>query len=44
MLEEALAAEHFPVTELVLGDSTFSGAALIARYAQYGGGLLTPLQ
>ena len=44
VLEEALAAEHFPVTELLLADSTFGGAALIARYAQYGGWLLTPQQ
>jgi hypothetical protein len=44
VLEEALAAEHFPVTELLLGDATFGGAALIARYAQYGGWLLTPQQ
>jgi hypothetical protein len=44
VLEEALAAEHFPVTELLLGDATFGGAALVATYAQAGGWLLTPQQ
>jgi hypothetical protein len=43
-LEEALRAEHFPVTELLLGDSTFGGADLVALYAQQGGWLLTPQQ
>ena len=40
----ALAAEHFPVTALLLGDSTFGGADLVALYAQHGGWLLTPQQ
>jgi hypothetical protein len=44
VLERALAAAHFPVTELLLGDATFGGAALVALYAQHGGWLLTPQQ
>jgi hypothetical protein len=44
MLEEALRADHFPVTELLLGDSTFGGADLVALYAKQGGWLLTPQQ
>lgn len=44
VLEHALAAKHFPVTELLLGDSTFGGADLVATYAQHGGWLLTPQQ
>jgi hypothetical protein len=44
VLEQALAAERFPVTELLLGDSTFGGADLVAAYAQHGGWLLTPQQ
>jgi hypothetical protein len=44
VLEEALAADHFPITELLLGDSTFGGAALVATYAQHDGWLLTPQQ
>jgi hypothetical protein len=44
VLEVALATDHFPLTELLLGDSLFGGAALIALYAQHGGWLLTPQQ
>lgn len=44
VLEEALAADQLPVTELLLGDSTFGGADLVATYAQHGGWLLTPQQ
>ena len=44
VLEEALAADHFPITELLLGDSTFGGADLVATYAQHAGWLLTPQQ
>ena len=44
VLEEALAAEQLPITELLLGDSTFGGADLVATYAQHGGWLLTPQQ
>jgi hypothetical protein len=44
VLEEALAADHLPLTELWLGDSTFGGADLVATYAQHGGWLLTPQQ
>jgi hypothetical protein len=44
VLEEALAADHLPITELLLGDSTFGGADLVALYAQQGGWLLTPQQ
>jgi len=43
-LEQALTAEHFPVTELLLEDATFGGADLVARSAQQGGWLLTPQQ
>jgi hypothetical protein len=34
VLEQALAAEHVPVTELLLGDTTCGGANLVATYAQ----------
>jgi len=44
VLEQALTAEHFPVTELLLGDATFGGADLVATDAQHGGWLLTPQQ
>jgi len=44
VLEEALAADHFPMTEVLLGDSTFGGAALGALVAQHGGWRLTPQQ
>ncbi len=44
VLQEALAADQLPVTELLLGDSTFGGAGLVATYAQHGGWLLTPQQ
>jgi hypothetical protein len=44
VLQEALAAEQLPITELLLGDSTFGGADLVATYAQQGGWLLTPQQ
>src|SRR5215210_5029237 len=44
VLEQALGAEHLPVTDLLLGDSTFGGADLVATYAQHGGWLLTPQQ
>ena len=44
VLEEALAADQLPLTELLLGDSTFGGADLVALYAQHGGWLLTPQQ
>ena len=44
VLGQALAADHFPLTEVLLGDSTFGGAALVATYAQHGGWLLTPQQ
>jgi hypothetical protein len=44
VLEQALVAEQLPVTELLLGDSTFGGADLVALYAQHGGWLLTPQQ
>jgi hypothetical protein len=42
--EQALAAEQVPVTELLLGDTTFGGADRVATYAQHGGWLLTPQQ
>lgn len=44
VLTKALAAEQLPVTELLLGDSTFGSADLVALYAQQGGWLLTPQQ
>jgi hypothetical protein len=44
VLEEALAADQLPLTELLLGDATFGGADLVATYAQHGGWLLTPQQ
>ena len=44
VLEEALAADYLPLTELLLGDATFGGADLVAAYAQPGGWLLTPQQ
>jgi hypothetical protein len=44
VLEAALATNQLPLTELLLGDSTFGGAALVALYAQHGGWLLTPQQ
>ena len=44
VLEQALAAEQVPVTELLLGDATFGGGDLVATYAQQGGWLLTPQQ
>lgn len=44
VLADALAADHFPVTELLLGDSTFGGTDLVATYAQHEGWLLTPQQ
>ena len=44
VLEQALAAEQVPVTELLLGDSTFGGADLVASSALQGGWLLTPQQ
>jgi hypothetical protein len=44
VVEQARAAEHLPVTELLRGDSTFGGADLVATYAQQGGWLLTPQQ
>jgi hypothetical protein len=44
VLEAALAADQLPITDLLLGDSTFGGTALVATYAQHGGWLLTPQQ
>jgi hypothetical protein len=44
VLQEALATDHFPITELLLGDSTFGRADLVATYAQHHGWLLTPRQ
>jgi hypothetical protein len=44
VLEQALAAKQVPVTELLLGDSTFGGTDLVATYALQGGWLLTPQQ
>jgi hypothetical protein len=44
VLEAALAADQLPIAELLLGDSTFGGADLVATYAQHGGWLLTSQQ
>jgi hypothetical protein len=44
VLEQALAAHQLPITELLLGDSTFGSPDLVAAYAQHGGWLLTPQQ
>lgn len=44
ILAQALAASQLPVTELLLGDSTFGGSDLVAAYGQHGGWLLTPQQ
>jgi hypothetical protein len=44
VVEEALAADQLPITELLLGDSTFGGADLVATDAQHSGWLLTPQQ
>jgi hypothetical protein len=44
VLAAALAADHLPLTELLLGDSTFGGTDLVATYAQHDGWLLTPQQ
>jgi hypothetical protein len=44
VLAEALAADQLPVTEVLLGDSTFGGTDLVATSAQHGGWLLTPQQ
>jgi hypothetical protein len=42
ILAQALAAPQLPITELLLGDSTFGSPDLVAAYGQYGGWLLTP--
>jgi hypothetical protein len=44
VLEAALAADQLPLTELLLGDSTFGGTDLVGTYAQHDGWLLTPQQ
>ena len=44
VVAQALAADQLPITELLLGDSTFGGADLVGTYAQHGGWLLTPQQ
>ena len=43
-LAQALAAEQFPGTERLLGDSPFGGVDLVATSALPGGWLLTPQQ
>jgi len=44
IMAQALAAQQLPVTAILLGDTTFGGAALTATYAAAGGWLLTPSQ
>jgi hypothetical protein len=44
VLEAALAADHLPIPDLLLGDSTFGGTALVAPSAPHGGWLLIPQQ
>ncbi|MEW6735368.1 MAG: hypothetical protein AB1489_29015 [Acidobacteriota bacterium] len=43
-MKEALSAQQFPVTDLLLGDQSFAGEELVNQYAQAGGWLLTPRQ
>lgn len=43
-LAQALEADQLPVTDLLLGDSTFGSPARLAAYAQRGGWRLTPQQ
>jgi len=44
ILAQALEADQLPVTELLLGDSTFGSPDLVAAYGEQGGWLLTPQQ
>ena len=44
ILQQALETEHFPVTDVLLGDQSFGGAELVQLYKQAGGWLLTPQQ
>lgn len=44
LLAQALAAHQLPITEVLLGDSTFGSADLIAAYGAQEGWLLTPQQ
>jgi hypothetical protein len=44
IMAQALAKEQFPITAILLGDTTFGSAALTEAYASAGGWLLTPSQ
>jgi hypothetical protein len=44
IMREALKEERLPVTPVLLGDSTFGGAQLVASYGEHDGWLLTPQQ
>jgi len=44
IMAQALTEERLPVTAVLLADSTFGGAQLVASYAERGGWLLTPQQ
>jgi len=44
IMRQALKEERLPVTPVLLGDSTFGGAQLVASYGEHDGWLLTPQQ
>ena len=44
VLEDALAGTQLPMTDVLLGDSTFGATELVTTYAEHGGWLLTPQQ
>lgn len=44
IMKQALKEERLPVTPVLLGDSTFGGAQLVASYGEHDGWLLTPQQ
>jgi hypothetical protein len=44
IMSQALKEQQLPITSVLLGDSTFGGAQLVASYREHGGWLLTPQQ
>jgi hypothetical protein len=44
ILEKALSAKSLPITDVLLGDSSFGGKDLVEHYGEEGGWLLTPQQ
>lgn len=44
IMAEALAEQRMPITSVLLGDTTFGGAALTQAYAGHSGWVLTPAQ